>query len=140
MKRLHYLALILPCVLIGFPAAAQQTPLTPQTQGEVTFVSGGVGEDEREAMKAMRADYDLSLLFAVKGSGEYVSDVTVKIKNSSGSVCLDTVADGPMLYAKLRPGKYSISANRDGHVIDKKVTLSGKLSTVEFAWPAESGD
>ncbi len=139
MKRLH-LALILPCVLIGFPAIAQQAPLTPQTQGEVTYVSGGVGEDERDAMKAMRGDYDLSLLFAVKGSGEYVSDVNVKIKDAKGAVCLDTVADGPMLYAKLKPGHYSISAERDGHVMNKKVTVSGKLSTVEFAWTPESGD
>ena len=46
MKRLH-LALILPCVLFGFPAVAEQSLIKPQTQGEVTFVSGGVGPMNR---------------------------------------------------------------------------------------------
>jgi hypothetical protein len=140
MKRIH-LALILPCVLLGVPAIAQQTTIMPQIQGEVAYVSGGVGGDEREAMKAMRADYNLSLLFSVKGSGEYISDAKVCIKDASGAVRLETVSDGPMLYAKLKPGRYSISADRDGHVMENKVTLSGKkLTALSFAWPAEEGD
>lgn len=140
MKKLH-LVLILPCLLIGLPAIAQETSLLPQTQGDVSYVSGGVGDDERNAMKAMRADYNLNLLFKVKGSGEYVSDVKVTIKDAKGAVRLETVADGPWLYVKLRPGSYSLSADRDGHVIDKKLKLSGrKLTYLEIAWPAESGD
>ena len=42
MKRSH-LALILPFALFSFPALAEQTLIKPQTQGEVTFVSSGVG-------------------------------------------------------------------------------------------------
>jgi hypothetical protein len=140
MKKIH-LALILPCILLGLPAIAQQTSLVPQAQGEVTFVSGGVGGEEREAMKAMRADYNLSLLFSVKGSGEYISDAKIIIKDSSGAVRLETVSDGPMLYAKLKPGRYSISADRDGHILGQKVSISGnKLTYVSFAWPVEEGD
>jgi len=140
MKRIP-LALILPCMLLGLPAMAQQTSIVPQTQGEVAYVSGGVGGDEREAMKAMRADYNLSLLFTVKGSGEYISDAKVCIKDAGGVVRLETVSDGPMLYAKLKPGRYSISADRDGHVLENKVALSGKkLTALSFAWPAEAGD
>jgi hypothetical protein len=46
-----------------------------------------------------------------------------------------------MLYAKLKPGRYSIFADRDGHVMENKVTLTGKkLTTLAFAWPAEAGD
>jgi hypothetical protein len=83
----------------------------------------------------------LSLLFTVKGSGEYISDAKVCIKDARGTVRLETVADGPMLYAKLKPGRYSISVDRDGHVMENKVTLSGKkLTALAFAWPAEAGD
>jgi hypothetical protein len=140
MKRI-FLAFFLPCVLLGLPVVAQQTSIAPQTQGEVAYVSGGVGGEEREAMKAMRADYNLSLLFTVKGSGEYISDAKVCIKDARGAVRLETVADGPMLYAKLKPGRYSISADRDGHIMESKVTLSDrKLTALAFACPAEAGD
>ncbi|MCK9394742.1 MAG: carboxypeptidase regulatory-like domain-containing protein [Methylobacter sp.] len=101
-----YLALIFYCVLFSFPAAAEQSPIKPQTQGEVTFVSGGVGTDERNALQAMRDDYNLTLLFSVKGTGEYVSDVKVRITDSSGNLVLESVSDGPMLFAKLKPDRY----------------------------------
>ena len=136
MKRLQ-LTLILPCILIGFPAIAEQTSIKPQTQGEVSFVSGGVGGDERDEMHAIQADYNLSLLFSVKGTGEYLSDVRVHIEDSKGNTSLETVADGPMLYAKLKPGRYSVSADRDGHVIDRKVMVGGKRTSLSFVWPGE---
>ena len=140
MKRIH-ITLILSCVFIGLPAFAQQSSITPQVQGDVSFVSGGVGGEEREEMKAMRADYNLSLLFKIQGSGEYISDVKVTIRDVSGVVRLETVSDGPWLYVRLRSGSYNISANRDGHVIDKKITLSEKkLASLEFAWPSTVGD
>lgn len=140
MKRLH-LAFILPCVLISFSSVAEETSLKQQSQGDVTFISGGVGEDERSEMKAMRANYNLSLLFSVKGSGEYIGDAKVRIEDSSGNTALETVSDGPMLYAKLKPGHYKVIADRDGQIIDKKVKVGGKqLTSLSFAWPQEQGD
>lgn len=140
MKRLH-LALIFPLVLIGFPAVAEQTSLKQQSQGDVRFISGGVGEDERSEMKAMRDEYNLSLLFSVKGTGEYVSDAKVRIEDSSGNTSLETVSDGPLLYAKRKPGRYRVIVDRDGRSIDKKVKVGGnQLTSLSFAWPQEQGD
>jgi len=139
--KLFYVALIVPCMLIGLPAVAQQTPLVPQTQGEVTFVSGGVGEEERDALKSLKSDYNLGLLFSEQGTGEYFSDVNVSIKDSKGKVCLETVSDGPMLYAKLKPGHYSISADFEGRVLHKAANLSGKKwVSVSFSWPKRKED
>ena len=140
MRRLH-LALVLPCVLFSLSSVAEQSPIKQQTQGKVTFVSGGVGADEQNAMQAMRADYNLSLLFSVKGTGEYVSDVKVRITDSSGNTLLETVSDGPKLFAKLKPGRYIVTVDRDGQVINKRVTLGGKQRTsLSFTWPPEKGD
>ena len=66
MKPL-YLALILPCLLLSPPSFAGEYAIQPQTQGEVTFVTGGVGLDERNELNATRANYNLSLLFSVQG-------------------------------------------------------------------------
>jgi hypothetical protein len=137
MKRLP-LALFLSCVLLSFAALAEPSPLKPQTQGEVAFVSGGVGDDEQSAMQAMRADYNLSLLFSLKGTGEYVSEVTVRITDASGKACLETVSYGPMLLAQIKPGRYIVSVDLGGQAIHRSVTVRGKKRTaLSFAWLQE---
>jgi hypothetical protein len=137
MKPLH-LVLILSCILFSLPALAE---LEPKNQGEVTFVSGGVGGDEQEAMQAMRADYNLSLLFSMKGSGDYLSDVKVNIADSSHNTLVDAVSDGPMFFAKLKPGHYLITVDQNGQVIHKTVTVRSKQSpTLSFTWAEEQGN
>jgi hypothetical protein len=134
MKRLQ-LSLVLSCILFSFQAVADSL-LKPQTQGEVTFVSGGVGGDERNAMQALRADYNLSLLFSVQGSGEYLSEVKVSITDKNGNTFLDTVSDGPMLLASLKPGHYTVTAEVDEQVAHKKATVvANKRTSLSFIWP-----
>lgn len=135
MKKL-YLALIFPCVLSSFPAFAEQSGLQPQTQGDVSFVSGGVGIEEQNTLRAMQSDYNVSLLFSVQGTGEYLSDVKITITDTSGNVYLDTVADGPKLFANLKAGRYIVTANQDGRVVRKTATVGGKHRTsLSFTWP-----
>lgn len=135
MKRL-ILALISLCMLFGLSAMAEDALIKPQSQGGVAFVSGGVGSDEWEAMQAARADYNLSLLFAVQGTGEYLSNVKVSIADSKGNIFLETVAEGPLFFARLNPGRYMVSADVDGHVSKKKVTIAGKKPvSLSFVWP-----
>lgn len=138
MKRLP-LTLILPCILFSFPAVAEEELIKPQTQGEVTFVNGGVGGDEQNAMQALGADYNLHLLFSIKGTGEYVSDVKVRIADSSGNILLETVSDGPMLFARLKPGRYSVTVDRDGQVVKRTATVAStaKRTSLSFTWPQD---
>lgn len=135
MKRLH-LALIFPAILVCYPTFAEHTSITPQTLGDVTFVSGGVGIDEISQMRALQSDYNLSLLFSVSGTGEYLSDVNVVIKDSKNTICLETVAQGPMLFARLKPGRYSIQVDNGGSTRTRKVAVAGnKLSKLSFSLP-----
>jgi hypothetical protein len=41
------------------PAAALAAPAQPQQQNGVSYISGGVGQDEQNAMRALRSDYNL---------------------------------------------------------------------------------
>ena len=66
MKRLHPI-LILLCFLFSLSAFADEDLLKPQTQGDVTFVSGGIGENERHAIQAIKGEYNLNLLLPLKG-------------------------------------------------------------------------
>ena len=134
MKTL-YLALILPCVLFSLTSLAEESAIQPQTQGEVTFVTGGVGIDERNALDASRANYNLSLLFSVQGTGDYLSDVKIRITDLKGNVFLETVSDGPKLFAKLPPGRYIVIADLNGETYHKTVSVRGKQNTsLSFTW------
>lgn len=134
MKNLH-LALVIPFFLGSLSSVAAEPTLKPQTQGSVTFVSGGIGSSERAELKAMRSGYNLSLQFSQR-NGEFLSDVKVRITDSSDKVWLDVVSDGPQLFANLPPGSYSIAAEFGGKRFDKKLTVSNSQQpTTAFVWP-----
>jgi hypothetical protein len=74
----------------------------------------------------------------LKDSGAYLSDVKVRIEDAKGLVYLETVADGPLLFAKLKPGNYTVNANQDGYEINKKALIGAEKSTsLTFAWPQQ---
>ncbi|HOP41602.1 MAG TPA: hypothetical protein PLI53_11225, partial [Geobacteraceae bacterium] len=66
----------LATLLFAGPVSAEEV-LKPRTQGNITFVSGGIGRDEREALKKIEDDYNLRLLFAARDSREYLADIKV---------------------------------------------------------------
>ena len=121
----------IPLSLVANAMASPQ----PQQQEPVSFVSGGVGEDEERAIERLVPDYPLQLLFVTKGEpNQYLADVKVQIKDKSGNVVLDTTADGPFLLAKMPLGKYSISADHEGAVKRQTIHVGGKAQRVVFVW------
>jgi hypothetical protein len=120
------------------PAAAADNPaaIVVKGDGSVPYVSGGVGDDERQQMEKMAADYPLQLLFATKGSpNEFLAGVTVQIKDKDGKLVLDTVSKGPYLLAKMPAGKYSVSADNDGVVKRQDVQIAGtRTQRLVFVW------
>jgi hypothetical protein len=130
-----YLALILPCILLSPPSLAEESVIKTQTQGEVTFVTGGVGIDERNELDATRGNYNLGLQFSVQGKGNYLSDVKVRITNLKGKVFLETVSDGPKLFAKLPSGRYIVTVDLNGETHQKTVSIGGKkMTSLSFTW------
>lgn len=107
-----------------------------KTQNGVTYLSGGVGLDEVQAVESAAADYSLMLTFAILKTGEYLAYVNVKIEDKSGKPVLDAVADGPMLLVQLPPGQYKISAVSNDRQVIKTVHISGNRTTREtLYWP-----
>lgn len=128
-------------LLLFSQAYGQSSGIKPQTQGGISFVSGGVGEEEHKALRAIQGQYNLHLTFAVKGSGEFAAGVKVSIADAKGNALLNTTAEGPNLFVKLKPGHYKVAADRDGHVITETVSVPEKHgTTVVFHFPTEKGD
>ncbi len=117
-------------------AAFGQGDLPPlQTFGSVSYVTGGIGLDESDAIKAAEKDFTLSLVFAQTKRGEYLSDVKVSIKDKAGKSVLEAVSDGPMLLARLPAGAYTVSAEYDGKTLTRTVRVEGKgVTRAGFVW------
>lgn len=122
-------------VPLSLAASAMAAPQVQQ-QGAVSFVSGGVGEDELQEIKKLSPAYPLELLFVTKGDPqEYLAGVKVQIKDKDGKIVLDTMSQGPFLLAKMLPGKYTISADHDGTVKRQIVQVAGaKTHRIVFVW------
>lgn len=100
----------------------------------MTYVTGGVGEDELSAIRAMSLKFNLRMLFAGK-DGMYLSDVDVVISSASGMKVVEVRTTGPILYARLAPGRYRISATSDQGKQDRWALVSGHGGTnVNFYW------
>ncbi len=118
--------------------AATMTKLPPeQKQGSTSFMSGGVGKDQRTAIEREASRYPLELEFVkgAKAPREYLSGVHVDIKSPTGESVLSTVSDGPFLLAKLPDGKYSIHATNAGSTETRDVMIAeSKHQRVLFDW------
>jgi len=120
--------------------AAMDADLPPvQTEGKVTYLSGGIGLDQQAAMKQAANEYPLELEFLESGEPHavFAAGIQVTITDRTGKVVLDAHSDGPFLLARLPDGQYTISADNTGRVETRRVIVErGKHRTVVFEWRA----
>jgi hypothetical protein len=127
-------------VLSAFAAAAlaDEGTLPPQrSQGSVTYVSGGIGKDESDAMKEAASRYSLAIEMASPASprAEYVADVKIDIRDQRGATVLSTISDGPILLANLPPGRYTVNATKNGASQQRDIVVgSGARPRVMFSF------
>lgn len=73
-------------------------------------------------MNAVAEDFNLKIITA-KPSGEYLTGVTLLIRNQEGRPMVSTVAQGPILLAQLPPGRYTVMAINGSDVRQEAVTI-----------------
>lgn len=102
--------------------AIPSLPLEALVQNGISYLSGGISDEETEQLKMQEDNYNLRLLITGQ-AGQFVSDVVVTLKDASGTSLLVVNDAGPCLYAQVSPGKYSVEvSNANGNA--KTVTLS----------------
>lgn len=102
----------------------------------VPAVSGGVSLNARDTLRGSESNANVKLVFALN-TGNYVSDVQVKVMDKSGRTVIDDTSNGPWLLARLPAGSYTANATYNGSTVTQKFTIGGKgLRTAQFRWPA----
>jgi len=109
-------------------------PAAERTATGIPYMSGGVGLDERDALRAVSGDYNLQVTCALR-EGNYLSDVHVLIQDATGATVLETIPQGPWLFTKLPPGKYTVMATSQGQAQHRSthVPMTGRAE-VYFYW------
>ncbi len=120
----------------------------PQQQGSAEnsnaeFISGGIGLDQSTYFKQQEGHWPFKMSMAGKG-GEYLSDVQVKIVNARGKEVLNTVSEGPFLFARIPAGIYTVSAWYQGVKQVRRVAVGAQAGKVapagitHFSWTDRS--
>jgi len=102
----------------------------------VTFVTGGIGKEEADAMRADAPNYALELVFVrkVDNREEFVSDVRLRIADQNERVVVERAA-GPIVLAQVPNGTYTIVAEFGGQTRTQRVALSpGRHEKITMVW------
>ncbi|QDZ27070.1 hypothetical protein [Noviherbaspirillum sp. UKPF54] len=115
----------------------------PRTQGDVTYLCGGVGAEEAAYMTQQARGYDLMLTFAAR-DGSYLADVNVDIRDAQGKQVLQANCDAPMMLVDVpKSGTYRIRADAAGYELDRTAKVRAKqkagphVASVVLSWPQQ---
>ena len=150
------LTVTLGAFLLAAPvlAGAQQLPRLPQEnavgviddtrsslpqvkeENGVSYISGGVGSAEADALNRMSDHFNLKLTTAIP-SGQFTSPSMIRIADVRGAKVIEVRPNGPIFLAKMPAGEYVIQATAEGQTMTRKVTVPASgLEAVAMSWPA----
>ena len=111
-----------------------------QRYENISYVSGGVGLEERDRLKSIAADDNLALSFALE-NGHYLGGAEVSIKDDKGKEVLVANSEGPLFFTKLPAGHYVVDASAMGKTIARAVNVSANHQAhIFFAWAGSDHD
>ncbi|MDP1765752.1 MAG: hypothetical protein Q8K83_02505 [Methylotenera sp.] len=138
MKIINLVMAVTMVLLLPTSVLAEEAMPDTEMVGNITYVSGGIGESEAEMMKGVAKDYPLEIAFVqkLKQKEEFLADVKVQLQDAHGNIVLDVVSDGPYLFANLPQGKYLVIAEHNGDSKRQWVHIqSKKHKKIVFWWP-----
>ena len=101
----------------------------------IVHITGGVGDDERDAMEAVRGDYNVHITNSNK-DGAFNDSTQITITDKSGTA-LVTADAGPLFYVQLPAGSYTIVAQHRDMSQTKKIKVAKSKKSqpdLHFIW------
>ena len=112
-------------------------------KGALRWMSGGVGKDQANAMRAIASRYNVRLVMVEdrKPSAAFLAAVPVTISDDKGRVRLRIKSAGPFLFLHLPPGRYSVKAQVAGLVLSRSISVNAKgAQQIMLIWPRPPGE
>lgn len=114
--------------------------LVVRQAGDVSYVSGGIGDAQQDALKSASDRFNLKLTMATH-DGKYIGKAKVRIADKQGNQLIDTASEGPLFLANLPAGSYHVEATAGGKSLERDVTVSADgQQQVVLTWPRAAGD
>jgi hypothetical protein len=128
------------CAGIAQASVQDASALPPaQTRGDISWVSGGIGQTQAKAFEHASSRYPLTLEFVVKppkqARAEFTAAVPVTITGRNGRQLLSATSRGPFMLLELPEGRYTLSAQHRGTKIERHVVVGPGHRRVVFEWP-----
>lgn len=133
-KRVVVAALIGATVIVVAalqPAKAAADEMVIRTMGPVSYVCGGIAEDERARLAEQEKNFNMAILFTRGADGEYLADVDVKLTRDGQNVA-DFRAGGPRCLIRAPEGSYNIEASYKGQ--SKSIKISTGTRNAQLRW------
>lgn len=107
-----------------------------EVSNEVSIMYGGIGKPERALMDKYSGDYNLKLVFTALPSNKYLSNVVVNILNKKEQRIIKIISEGPMFFASLMQGIYTVKAVYKGkEKLFKHVEVTkGDQKKINISW------
>jgi len=123
MKRPMFAALA-SILTLSLSGLAYGDGLPPEIQsGKASYITGGIGKAEADAMRRAASDYPLALVLSRSKDGNFISDVDILIQAQNGQPVLHANAAGPIVLMRLPKGRYSVKARYDGRLLVRQVDV-----------------
>ncbi len=106
---------------------AQADVLKIQRQGEYTFITGGIDDDERAFLEVQAPKYPIQLVIRNNGMLSESKEILIRVKNVSGELMVEAKALGPFFY--INPpasGRFTLEAQLGAQSIVMTKDLVGR--------------
>lgn len=129
-------ALAALAVLSASAALAQVspgTPTPPQVQyspAGIAYISGGAGEEERDAMSARAGEFPVKVVLS-ESAGEYVVADKLSVGTPQGVLLLVRDA-GPVVMMRMQPGTYTLEITWKGRTERRTLRVGNGAETVNW--------
>jgi hypothetical protein len=119
--------------------AAAQPPVAARTADAVSYLNGGVGQEEAARMREISAEFPVGLTFTrhdgTHNTDEFVADVSVRVRDAAGQTVLSAAGQGPIFLLRVPDGSYALEAERNGEVKTRRIdVVAGRHQEIAFSW------
>jgi hypothetical protein len=132
-------ALVATAIMACMAAAGAQQPVTTAPREAVSYLNGGVGQEEAARMREISAEFPVGLTFTrhngTQNTDEFVADVNVRVRDSAGQTVVAAAGQGPIFLLRVPDGTYALEAELNGEVKTRRIdVVGGRHQEIAFSW------